>query len=92
MEIRILILRNIGPNQLPIAVGPPLSLGGTGTNPTDNDFAGLFPGEGTVILQPNKVLEVEEDRVNLGQIENLVSLGALSVRNTLRSVSDLTGY
>lgn len=90
MEVRVLTLRNIARNQLPINVDPPLEEEGTDVTGTDitSGFATLFDGEGTIILQPGKTFVIEEDRLNLGQIENLVKLGQLRTELSVRSVSN----
>ena len=92
MLVRVLTLRNIGNSQLPLDIDPPLMSEGTdatGTEATSGDIT-LFEGEGTVILQPGRIFRIEEDRVDLGQIENLVSLNQLKAEVRVRSLTDLT--
>jgi len=68
--IRVISIRNIGNQPLPINVDPPDEEFLLGTDITPFDGSAYYDGSGTIKLFPNKVFEIEEYRVNLGQIQN----------------------
>ena len=91
--ITILIIRNIGNQPLPVSVGPVSEEDVYGTDVTDNTpfdgDLGFFQGSGTAKIFPGKSFEIEEYRVNLGQIQNYIDLRQAQVFTLERSISAL---
>ena len=91
--ITILSIRNVGNQPLQVSVGPIDENEIFGTDcteytPFDGDF-GFFAGAGLAKILPNRVFEIEEYRVNLGQIQNYVDNGQAKVERLERLVSAL---
>jgi hypothetical protein len=70
--ITILNIRNIGNQPLSVGVAPADEEFLLGTDLTPFDGSDYFDGEGLVKIMPGRHFEIEEYRVNLGQIQNYI--------------------
>ena len=70
--IRVVTIRNTGRQPLPINVDPVDEVILLGTDLTPFDGSPFFDGEGTIRLHPGRSFDIEEYRVNLGQIQNYI--------------------
>ena len=91
--IIILSIKNIGNQPLQISVGAVDEEEIWGTDcteytPFDGDL-GFFQGAGLAKVMPGKIFEIEEYRVNLGQIQNYVDNRQAQVLYLERLISAL---
>ena len=91
--IIILTIRNIGNQPLQIGIGPVSEEDVFGTDITDNTpfdgDLGFFQGSGTAKILPGRTLDIEEYRVNSGQIQNYIDNRQAQVTSLERSISAL---
>lgn len=70
--IKVVNIRNIGNQPLPINVEPVDEEILLGTDVTPFDGSPYYDGSGTIKLHPGQKIEIEEYRVNLGQLQNYI--------------------
>ena len=85
--IIILSITNIGNQPLQVSVGPISEDEVLGTDVTmfDGDL-GFFEGSGIAKIMPGRTFEVEEYRVNLGQVQNYIDNRQAKVLYLERSI------
>lgn len=92
--IIVLVITNIGNQPLQIGVGPVDEefLLGTDVTPFDGSF--FFDGEGTVKILPGRTFEIEEYRINGGQLQNYIDsrqARVLTLRRLFSALQEETG-